>query len=73
MLKKFYAAAWILLFLTAFVSLLTGAANWAALVIYSLFALALVYALALWTLVDNNRRHKDRLENKFRFLGIKGE
>lgn len=58
MLKKFYATTWILLFLTAFVSLVTETANWAALVIYSLVALALVYALLLWTLVDHNRRHK---------------
>jgi hypothetical protein len=58
MLKKFYAAAWILLFLAVFVSLVTGAANWVALVIFSFLALALVYAHALWTLVVNNRGRK---------------
>lgn len=58
MLKKFYAAVWVLLFSAALVSLLTGTANWATLVIYSLIALGLVYALALWTLIENNRGHK---------------
>lgn len=58
MLKNFYIGAWILLSFAAFVSLVTGTANWAALVIYSLFALALVHALMLWTLVDHNRQHK---------------
>ncbi len=57
-MKNFYISAWILLFLAAFVSLATGTANWAALVIYSLIALALVHALMLWTLFDNNREHK---------------
>jgi len=57
-MKNFYISAWILLFLAAFVSLATGTANWAALVIYSLIALALVHALMLWTLINNTHEFK---------------
>lgn len=54
-IKKFYAAAWILLALTASVALLTGSFNAVTLFVFSLAALALVYALALWTVVVNTR------------------
>ncbi len=57
-MENFYISAWVLLAVAAFVSLATGTANWAALVIYSLIALALVHALMLWTLFDNTREYK---------------
>lgn len=55
-IKKIYAAAWVLLALTAFVTFLTGSFNSLTLVVFSLAALALVHALALWTVVVNTRK-----------------
>lgn len=52
-IKKIYAAAWILLALTAFVTILSGSLNALTLVVFSLVALGLVYALALWTVVGS--------------------
>lgn len=55
-IKKFYAAAWIFLTLAAFVTLLTGNFNALMLVAFSLTALGLVYALALWTVIGNTSK-----------------
>lgn len=53
MMKKFYVSAWILLAAAALVTALTGAFDAAALVVFSLGALALVYTLALWSVFVN--------------------
>ena len=47
-MKNFYISAWILLAAAVLVSVLTGILNAAALVAFSLIALGLVYALALF-------------------------
>ena len=54
-MKNFYISAWILLAITAFVSVLTGTFNAVTLFVFSLVALALVYALALWSVIVNAR------------------
>jgi hypothetical protein len=54
-MKNFYISAWILLAMAAFVSVLTGASNPVTLFVFSLVALALVYTLALWSVVVNAR------------------
>ncbi len=55
-IKKNYAAAWILLALTVFAAFLTGSVTALMLFVFSLVALALVYALALWTVISNTRK-----------------
>lgn len=55
MMKNLYISAWILLAAAAFVSVLTGSFNPAALFVFSLVALALVYALALWSVMADAR------------------
>lgn len=57
-MKNFYISAWIFLAMAALVSVLTGTFNPATLVVFSLIALALVYTLALWTVVVNTRNFK---------------
>ncbi len=57
-MKKIYTAAW---FLTGFLflaSVVTGNFNALSLFVFSLIALGLVYALMLWTLIENNRGYK---------------
>lgn len=54
-MKKFYVSAWFLLAAAALVSALTGTFNAAALLVFSLVALALVHTLALWTVIVNTR------------------
>lgn len=54
-MKKLYVSAWFLLAAAAFVAGFTGAMNAAALVMFSLVALGLVYALALWSVFTNTR------------------
>ncbi len=54
-IKKLYTAVWILLTLTAFATFLTGNFNHLTLLLFSLGALALVHALALWTVINNTR------------------
>ena len=61
MIKNFYAATWILLMSAAIVSLFSNNFNGATLVFYGLVALGLVYALALWTVIENGRDHKNEL------------
>ena len=54
-MKNFYISAWILLALAAFVSVLTGTFNAVTLFVFSLVALALVYTLALWSVIPQTR------------------
>lgn len=54
-MKNFYISAWILLAITAFVSVLTGTFNAVTLFVFSLVALALVYTLALWSVITQTR------------------
>ena len=54
-MKKSYVSAWFLLAAAAFVAVLTGVMNAAALVAFSLVALGLVYALALWSVFTNTK------------------
>lgn len=58
MTKNLYALAWILLTALVFVSILSGTLTATALLVYSLAALALVYGLALWSVIANTRRLK---------------
>ena len=55
MMKTIYLAAWLLLVIAAVTSILTGTLNPATLVVFSLIALGLVYALALWLVTANTR------------------
>ena len=54
-MKKFYVLAWFLLAASALVSVFTGTFNPLATVVFSLVALALVLALALWSVIVNTR------------------
>ncbi len=54
-MKKIYTTAWFLLAILFIAAVLNGYLNPVGLVVFSLFALALVYALALWTVVNNAR------------------
>lgn len=55
MMKKFYISAWILLASAVAIAVLTGSSNPFALLVFSLVALALVFALMLWTVFVNTR------------------
>lgn len=55
MTRNLYVLAWILLATAVFVSFLTGTLTPAALVVFSLVALGLVYWLALWSVIANTR------------------
>lgn len=57
-MKKIYVSAWFLLAAAAIVTALTGAFDAAALVVYSLATLALVYTLALWSVIVSTREIK---------------
>ncbi len=57
-MKKIYVLAWFLLAAAAFVSALTGTFNPAALLVFSLIALGLVYTFALWSVLVNTREIK---------------
>lgn len=52
-MRKLYLSAWVLLTAAAFVSALTGAFTPIALLVFSLLALGLVYALLLWSVIVN--------------------
>jgi hypothetical protein len=56
MLKTFYILAWILVALSAVVTHLGGYFNSVAQVTFSFAVLALVYALALWSVFTNTQR-----------------
>lgn len=58
MLKNLYVLAWILLAASVLGSAVTGVLAPAALLGFSLAALGLVYALALWSVVVNTREIK---------------
>ena len=51
--KKFYVLAWSLLIASFVVSVSTGSLTEIGMVAFSLIALALVYALALWAVLTN--------------------
>jgi hypothetical protein len=55
MLKKLYVLAWFLLVMATLISALTGTLDPVALLIFSLFALGLIHALALWSVIVNTR------------------
>lgn len=55
MMKTFYALAWVFLGLISVRLALTGALNPVALVVLGLAAAALVYGLALWSVITNTR------------------
>ena len=57
-MKKIYLLAWISLTITFVASVLTGYYNPLSLVVFSLIALALVFALALWTVIVNVQGHR---------------
>ena len=54
MLKNFYVLAWFLLIGSALVSVFTGSLNEIGMVAFGLIGLALVYALALWSVFSNH-------------------
>lgn len=58
MMKQFYIAAWILLAISAIATVLTGSFSPAILLVYSLGALALVMALAMWSVYVQTRDFK---------------
>lgn len=58
MMKKIYIAAWFLVALAVLISIFTGTFDPVLLFVYSLVALALVYGLALWTVILNRREIK---------------
>jgi hypothetical protein len=55
MMKKIYISAWILLAAAALGTVLSGSFSPVALLVFSLFALALVHTLMLWSVVVNTR------------------
>ena len=54
-MKQIYFSAWIVLTIAALVTVLTGSFSPAALVVFSLIALSLVYMFALWSVIVNTR------------------
>jgi hypothetical protein len=58
MMKAFYALSWVLLGLTAVTMALNGTLGPVALVGLSLAAAALVYGLALWSVITNTQDPK---------------
>ncbi|MCW5961616.1 MAG: hypothetical protein KIS76_15740 [Pyrinomonadaceae bacterium] len=54
-MKKIYATAWILLTALFLTSVVTGFLDPLGLFAFSLSALALVYALAFWSVIVNTR------------------
>jgi ABC-type uncharacterized transport system permease subunit len=54
-MKKIYKASWILLALAFVATVLTGNFNMLSLVVFSFAALALVYALAIWSVFVNTQ------------------
>lgn len=55
MMKKFYVLAWFLLVSSVLVSVFTSTFNPLAMVVFSLVAVGLVYAFALWSVIVNTR------------------
>ena len=55
MIKKLYVLAWLLLTGSAVATILTDSLNGLSIVAFGLIALALVHALAFWSVVVNTR------------------
>jgi len=55
-MRKIYTAAWLLLTVLFLASVSTGNFNPVSLLIFSLIALGLVYAPALWAVVVNTKK-----------------
>ncbi len=72
-MKKLYISAWFLLAAAVIVSAFGGVVDGPVLLVFSLVALGLVYALALWSIVVNAREPETkRFEGcgaDFDFLG----
>jgi hypothetical protein len=73
MLKTYYILAWILVTVLAVLSLLAGNFNSAAQVSFSVAVLALVYALALWSVFTNTNDATLEMLSKHDTLRYKGE
>ena len=58
MMKKIYMAGWFIVALATLVSILTGTLTPAAMVVYSLLALGLVFTLMLWSVIVNTQEIK---------------
>lgn len=58
MMKQIYISTWILLAIAASVTVLTGSFDSVALMVFSLIALGLVQALALWSVYAQTRNFK---------------
>lgn len=54
-MKNIYIASWILLTISFLATVLTGSFNALSLVVFSFAALALVYALAIWSVFINTQ------------------
>lgn len=57
-MKKFYGLAWLILAGAVLVSILAGSFDPVSLLAFSLAALALVHALAIWSVIVNTRDMK---------------
>lgn len=55
MMKKFYVLAWFLLLASVLAAVFTSTFNPLAIVVFSLVAVGLVYAFALWSVIVNTR------------------
>ena len=55
MIKVFYAFAWTMAAIGFMISILSGTFDTAAAVFFSLVALVLIYAFALWSVTVNTR------------------
>lgn len=72
MLKKFYLLAWISVALSAVGSLLGGHFDSVTQVGFSLAVLALVYALALWSVLTNTEDSELKIFSRDDALNFKG-
>ena len=57
-MKKIYIASWILLTLTLVATVLTDGFDSTSLVVFSFAVFAMVYALAVWSVLTNTRKFK---------------
>ena len=72
MLKIFYLLAWILVALLAVVSLLGGYFDAVTQVSFSVAVLALVYALALWSVLTNTQDKRLEIYSRGDALNFEG-
>lgn len=54
-MKNIYIASWVLLAISFLATLFTGSFNAVSLFVFSFAVLALVYALALWSVIVNTQ------------------